>query len=594
MPISKLTSLPFPPPAVPPFSASGQGLIASVNQLIDTSVASLKSLTATPQTDTVYNVIGFYAGSSVGGGQIVYRPDVSKSLHNGGTIIAPEAIATWDGTNENLSALLSWTGSGTGCFVRLESPAYYNVETFGGLPSPALCTESMQKLIDTYGFFVGVPNREYTIRRVFLTRPVYIDLNQCTIRGDVFTTSGFRADGISGIYIKNGNFVHTKTIGVYVQAITLWNCQNITLENLTIDGFSQFSINITHTIDGVYSGFKLDRVKVTNGGNFFADPSAIANCMEFFSSNSSAIRTDTLITDCEFSLMPDAKGNVAKFGLCRDTQVVRSKFSSLRATFVGSSGIQSGSNNNPLNGENRVTLQDCEINCVDTTDGYYAYDGTGWQTFIRSKITGNGGSIYVPPKGAQTQKWIFIDSNIVDKLTYDNPIHEIEELSLTNSYIKTLELSKDNSNPAACIVRNLTIKDSVVDTLQIGVVSIDNLTISGAKSSLTTLSIFNADTIIGDILIFDKATLGDVTYTTATGSVYSIIIDGARINRLAIRNNNLSSLVVRNSDLFVGGSLDWYMGAIDTCVFSNNTIKENPDNPPTTATNVLLLTMASL
>lgn len=118
MPISKLTSLPFPPPAVPPFSASGQGLVASVNQLIDTSVASLKSLTTSPQTDTVYNVIGFYAGSTVGGGKLVWQPSASKSLHNGVTYYAPEAIAAWNGTQADIATLLSWSGSGSGVFSR--------------------------------------------------------------------------------------------------------------------------------------------------------------------------------------------------------------------------------------------------------------------------------------------------------------------------------------------------------------------------------------------------------------------------------------------------------------------------------------------
>lgn len=134
MPISKLTSLPFPPPPSPPFSASGQGLVASVNQLIDTSVSSLKSLPTSPQTDTVYGVIGFYTGSTVGGGQFVWNPTINKSTHNGGTVIAPEAISAWDGTQADVATLLNWTGSGTGCWVRLFSvimPQYFGATNNG-------------------------------------------------------------------------------------------------------------------------------------------------------------------------------------------------------------------------------------------------------------------------------------------------------------------------------------------------------------------------------------------------------------------------------------------------------------------------------
>lgn len=122
MPISKLTSLPFPPPPSPPFSASGQGLVASVNQLIDTSVSSLKALPVNPQTDTVYGVIGFYAGSTVGGGKFVWNPTADKSSHNGITVIAPEALSIWSGTQSTISYLLSWSGSGTGCWIRCTEP----------------------------------------------------------------------------------------------------------------------------------------------------------------------------------------------------------------------------------------------------------------------------------------------------------------------------------------------------------------------------------------------------------------------------------------------------------------------------------------
>lgn len=131
MPISKLTSLPFPPPPTPPFSASGQGLVASVNQLIDTSAASLKSLPSNPQTDTVYGVIGFYAGSTKGGGRLVWQSSASKSLHNGVTHYAPEAIAAWDGTQAGLPTLLNWTGTGSGCWVRSDLQGFVTPEMAG-------------------------------------------------------------------------------------------------------------------------------------------------------------------------------------------------------------------------------------------------------------------------------------------------------------------------------------------------------------------------------------------------------------------------------------------------------------------------------
>ncbi len=137
MPISKLTSLPFPPPAVPPFSASGQGLVASVNQLIDAHVTSLKSLTTAPQTDTVYNVISFYAGWAAlsvppsGGGLFAWNSTLSKATHNGVTHYSPEAITAWNGTQADIVTLLNWSGTGSGVWVRI-NPQYHIFDVGGG------------------------------------------------------------------------------------------------------------------------------------------------------------------------------------------------------------------------------------------------------------------------------------------------------------------------------------------------------------------------------------------------------------------------------------------------------------------------------
>lgn len=157
MPISKLTSLPFPPPAVPPFSASGQGLVVSVNQLIDMNVASLKSLTATPQTDTVYNVIAFYAGWAAlsappsGGGLFAWNPTLSKSNHNGVTHYAPEALSAWAGTQTDIATLLNWTGMGSGVWVRTDISVLTPYHA-GGVPSFGMdCTLPMQKVITYLG-----------------------------------------------------------------------------------------------------------------------------------------------------------------------------------------------------------------------------------------------------------------------------------------------------------------------------------------------------------------------------------------------------------------------------------------------------------
>jgi len=112
----------------------GSDIKNRVDSLIDSEIlyAGIKEL---PQIDGVtLNVKGFYVGSDVGGGQFYYDPLRSKADHNGGTVIAPEAIAAWDGTSGDIATLLDWSGAGAGCFARLEI-ATIHIEFFGGSES---------------------------------------------------------------------------------------------------------------------------------------------------------------------------------------------------------------------------------------------------------------------------------------------------------------------------------------------------------------------------------------------------------------------------------------------------------------------------
>jgi hypothetical protein len=79
-------------------------------------------------------VKGFYVGGMSGFGHFYYDPTKSKASHNGGTVIAPEAITAWDGTAANLSTLLGWTGSGSGCYVRVDA-SLIKIDIFGATNS---------------------------------------------------------------------------------------------------------------------------------------------------------------------------------------------------------------------------------------------------------------------------------------------------------------------------------------------------------------------------------------------------------------------------------------------------------------------------
>lgn len=113
------------------------------------SVNSLKSLVAyTPALvdGQKFDVTGFYANTKVGGGLFIWDASRPKTEHNGGTVIAPEALTAWDGSALNLSQLLNWTGTGSGCWIRTVD-AYIHASWFGLTAGYSFC-KPVQKAID--------------------------------------------------------------------------------------------------------------------------------------------------------------------------------------------------------------------------------------------------------------------------------------------------------------------------------------------------------------------------------------------------------------------------------------------------------------
>lgn len=91
-------------------------LVAGVQARAFRAIDGVKNLI--PVENVMLNVASFYAGGDTGGGDFMYVPTMSKANHNGGTVIAPEALAAWDGTGTGISTLMNWTGTGNGCYVR--------------------------------------------------------------------------------------------------------------------------------------------------------------------------------------------------------------------------------------------------------------------------------------------------------------------------------------------------------------------------------------------------------------------------------------------------------------------------------------------
>ena len=142
---------------VPSFSKLVKTLTDEVEAAtgVDTSLRSnitlrdgIKALQ--PVLNLVQEVKGFYVGTLIGGGQFYYDPSRSKTEHNGGTIIAPEALTVWDGNSATVNIFLNWVGSGTGCYVRLlENCDYLPCSIFGANTSLSDNRLPIQKCINT-------------------------------------------------------------------------------------------------------------------------------------------------------------------------------------------------------------------------------------------------------------------------------------------------------------------------------------------------------------------------------------------------------------------------------------------------------------
>jgi hypothetical protein len=94
-------------------------LVAGIPAKAFRTISGIKDLL--PIENVELGVVGFYSGTTLGGGSFVYKPDMSASLHNGGTVIAAAALGSWNGTQVGLNAFLNWSGAGVGCYVKLAS-----------------------------------------------------------------------------------------------------------------------------------------------------------------------------------------------------------------------------------------------------------------------------------------------------------------------------------------------------------------------------------------------------------------------------------------------------------------------------------------
>lgn len=94
------------------------------------NLPNIKDLADAPKiAGAQYSASSYSSDFASDGGLYQYDPDADKSLNDGRTIIAPEAISEWSGLRSDLATLVNWSESGSGAFVligRYKSAAHSN------------------------------------------------------------------------------------------------------------------------------------------------------------------------------------------------------------------------------------------------------------------------------------------------------------------------------------------------------------------------------------------------------------------------------------------------------------------------------------
>jgi len=164
-----------------------------INALVKLSgrvVNSIKDLGSIPKEadKNSVSVMGFYANTQIGGGTFYWDASRDKTDHNGTTIIAPEAVVAWDGTQEGLDTLLNWSSAGNGCYVSITTAQDVeqntNIIALGGLVPIYLTAEQVVTANMTNKFVaIGESTADKLYVRTGLTRP---DMKGVGVQGEIF------------------------------------------------------------------------------------------------------------------------------------------------------------------------------------------------------------------------------------------------------------------------------------------------------------------------------------------------------------------------------------------------------------------------
>ncbi|MEN3159596.1 phage tail protein [Alkalimonas sp. NCh-2] len=221
-------------------------------------VAGIKHLKEFPQI--VQHAESYIDGTGVGGGNFVYFAGVSESMHDGGNFIAAAALNMWDGSHENIATVLSYSGYGQGCFVRVNQlneqgvdPLIFGAMRDGQTDDSLSFIAAMQSLVNTQAEKkIKLKEGKWRLKNIQVEGDIVIEGTEETeisvdfkelMDGTGFTEILFIKNGGGKFVLRNlkinGNWENqnrkaTSDQNEYGNVVRINNVENVTLENIEI------------------------------------------------------------------------------------------------------------------------------------------------------------------------------------------------------------------------------------------------------------------------------------------------------------------------------------------------------------------------
>lgn len=180
---------------------------------------------------------GFLENSLVGGGRYTWVENYSKSAHTGGTVLAPEAITAWNGTQEDLPTLLNWVGFGSGCWVHISDSQVVNPEMFGAVRNNrALDNTPALKACHKHCQSVQYPaDAEYTIKQTNVIE--YFDGAQINFNGaSIYVHPDTTISDAVGTFGRFSNWVYYRSSATELRKGVTITAPNFVCARLAVNG----------------------------------------------------------------------------------------------------------------------------------------------------------------------------------------------------------------------------------------------------------------------------------------------------------------------------------------------------------------------